>query len=133
MGVRVARAVRAALIAHARDAAPDECCGLLVGGGDRIDESIRARNMDPRPRARYLLDPAAHIAANRRLRGSGRSVVGFYHSHPASPAVPSPADIDEACYPALISVIVSLAGNDPEIAGYRIADGRAVALPLIEE
>lgn len=132
IGVRLTGGVRAAVIAHAREEAPNECCGLLIGNDGRIDEAVRADNIDPRPHARYLLDPARHIATNRRLRGSGRSVVGFYHSHPASPAAPSATDIDEACYPALISLIVSLLGPDPQLAAYRIRQGQVVTLPLLE-
>ena len=44
-----------------------------------------------------------------RLRGTGREVVGVYHSHPHSAAVPSPTDCREAHYPGFIWVIVSLA------------------------
>ncbi len=132
MVVRLTGDVRAAVIAHAREEAPNECCGLLIGSGRTIDEAVRAGNIDPRPRVRYLLEPATHIFTNRRLRGSGRAVVGFYHSHPASPPVPSATDIDEACYPALISLIVSLRGAHPEIAVYRIEGGRAETLELLE-
>jgi proteasome lid subunit RPN8/RPN11 len=130
--VRLTIAVRTAVIAHAREEAPNECCGLLIGSGRTIDEAVRAGNIDPRPRVRYLLDPAMHIATNRRLRGSGRAVVGFYHSHPASAAVPSAADIGEACYPGLLSLIVSLLGPDPDLAVYRVENGRAETLEWLE-
>ena len=59
-----------AIVAHARESAPDECCGLLVGTGDRIDEAVRARNLERGP-TRYRIDPRDHIALSKRLRGSG--------------------------------------------------------------
>lgn len=132
MSVRVAAHVRADVIAHARHEAPLECCGLLVGTEERIDGSIRARNLASQPATRYLLDPAAHIAANRQLRGTGRAVVGFYHSHPRSGVTPSRTDCEEACYPAHLWMIVSLAAEEAEIGLYRIEDGQATTIPIIE-
>jgi proteasome lid subunit RPN8/RPN11 len=128
--VRLHRSVRDSIVAHARREAPNECCGLLVGTGRDVDECVAARNLDPDPH-RYLLDPAEHIAANRRLRGSGRTVLGVYHSHPASPAAPSPSDLREALYPEFVWVIVSLASPDaPDVAAYTIASGPATQIEI---
>src|SRR5690242_13556555 len=99
--VTIAAAAFDALIAHARREAPNECCGLLIGSPSRIDESIAARNVAASP-SRFLIDPSEHIAINRRLRGSSREVVGTYHSHPHSPAEPSPTDVAEAYYPEFV-------------------------------
>ncbi len=124
--------MRDAIVAHALDEAPNECCGLLVGGESGIDESVRTRSVVPGP-SRYQVDPAEHIALNRRLRGTGRQVVGAYHSHPHSAAVPSPSDVTEAHYPDFVYVIVSLADPArPEVKAYRIRDGRVSALSLEE-
>ena len=35
-------------------------------------------------------------------------MIGFYHSHPHSPAEPSAADVAEATYPGALYLIVSL-------------------------
>jgi proteasome lid subunit RPN8/RPN11 len=120
--VVIAPAVVAAIIAHARDDAPDECCGLLVGSGERINEAVRTPNLERTP-TRYQIDPAAHIALIKRLRGSDRAIVGAYHSHPHTPAVPSASDIAEAYYPEFVYVIVSLAGSKPDVRAWRIRDG----------
>ena len=128
--VYLADAVRTELLAHARDAAPRECCGLLIGVDTTIDESVRAANIDERP-TRYLLDPAAHVAAIRRLRGTPRSVVGCYHSHPHSPPIPSDTDRREALYPDFVWVIVSLATPGGDLAAYRLQDEDFVPLPIV--
>jgi proteasome lid subunit RPN8/RPN11 len=122
--------VFAAIVEHARREAPRECCGLLVGNRFHIDESVPAANIASEP-TRFLIDPADHIALNRRLRGSGREVVGAYHSHPNDPPVPSPRDITEAHYREFLHVIVSLVG-DPEtcVRGYRIRDGSVTPVAL---
>jgi len=128
--IRLSARVRAEVLTHARDDAPRECCGLLVGAGTTIDESIRSVNLDPDPN-RYRIDPEVHIAANRRLRGSGRGVIGVYHSHPHSPAIPSPSDHAEAYYSDFIWVIVSLAVPDAEaVAAYRLGSSGFVLAPI---
>jgi [CysO sulfur-carrier protein]-S-L-cysteine hydrolase len=128
--IAVAAHALEAMVAHARREAPNECCGLLVGWPGRIDESVATTNLAASP-TRFLLDPSDHIAINRRLRGSGREVIGAYHSHPHSAAEPSPTDIAEAHYPDFIHVIVSLA--DPanvDVRGYRIRSGRVSLVTL---
>jgi proteasome lid subunit RPN8/RPN11 len=126
----LAAGVAQQITSHAREAAPRECCGLLLGTSSRIDESVRTRNVDPRPN-RFQVDPAEHIAWNRRLRGTGRTVVGVYHSHPASPAEPSASDIAEAHYREFIHLIVSLASiAAPSIRAFRIIDGGVRAVTL---
>jgi proteasome lid subunit RPN8/RPN11/uncharacterized damage-inducible protein DinB len=128
--VRLPAHVRAALLAHASEEAPRECCGLLVGRGPDIDDAVRSANLDPDP-ARYRLDPAVHIATNRILRDTGREVVGVYHSHPHSAAVPSPTDWREAHYPGFVWVIVSLAGPQAEaVAAYRLRSDGFELVPI---
>ncbi len=121
------------MIAHARAEAPNECCGLLVGEGSFIDECVAVRNMHPTPRTRYLLDPAEHIATMRRLRGTRRSIVGCYHSHPHSPPVPSATDLAEAYYPEFVWMIVSLQYPEhPELGAYRIVSDEFSRLMIAE-
>jgi proteasome lid subunit RPN8/RPN11 len=117
--VRIRESVWTALVAHARDEAPNECCGLLVGSADVIEDSVRTRNLESSP-ARFRVDPQEHIALHRRLRPTSQRVVGAYHSHPQSPAIPSASDSAEAFYPEFIYVIVSLTLESPEIRGYRL-------------
>jgi proteasome lid subunit RPN8/RPN11 len=128
--IRIDPRVRGELLAHARDDFPRECCGLLLGRGAHIDESIRCANVDPDPN-RYRLDPAMHIAANRRLRGSGRAVLGVYHSHPHSSPIPSRTDHLEAYYSEFVWIIVSLTVPDAEaIAAFRLTATGFAAVPM---
>jgi proteasome lid subunit RPN8/RPN11 len=128
--IGISQHVLDAMIAHARDAVPDECCGLLIGGESSIDEAVRVRNLESGA-TRYRIDPAEHVALNRRLRGTGRAVVGAYHSHPRSSANPSPSDLAEAFYPDFYYLIVSLAQSQrPECRAWRVREGAAVELRL---
>ena len=130
--VHIPARIRAEMLAHAQAEAPNECCGLLIGEGSLIDESLPARNVDPEPTRRYLLDPREHIAANRRLRGTPRQVLGCYHSHPRSPAVPSATDLAEALYPDFVWVIVSLAAaKEDNVAAYRLTGAGFVPVTIV--
>ena len=122
-----------AIIAHAQVTSPAECCGLLVGTQSAIDEAVRTRNLEPGP-SRYQVDPADHIALMKRLRGTDRAIVGAYHSHPRSSAVPSPSDVREAFYPDFVYLIVSLAAPDrPDCRAWRIREGAAEEIALLVE
>ena len=110
--------VRDAIVVHARETAPAECCGMLVGGAGAITSAIRARNLSDHP-SRFLIDPADHIQARRDARAAGLDVVGFYHSHPHSSPEPSSADLAEAAYPNHVYLIVGLKGEAAELRLYR--------------
>jgi proteasome lid subunit RPN8/RPN11 len=126
--VKLSRATVAAMVAHARDAAPSECCGVLVGVAGQVIEAVPAKNLSQDPN-RFLLDPKTHIAAERDARRRGLAVVGFYHSHPHSNPQPSPTDIAEASYADAVHVIVSLAGAEPSVGVFRIGGGGATPVP----
>ncbi len=128
--MRIRRAVFDAIVEHARRERPLECCGLLIGSADEVIESHAARNSEESAVV-YRVDPADHFKAIReRPRAKGLAVLGAYHSHPKSEARPSATDIREANDPDFVHVIVSLAGAEPQVAAFRIQDGRAIQLAL---
>ena len=121
--MRVGRAALDSIVAHAREAAPAECCGLLLGRDGEITEAVRTRNVADEVRTRFVIDPKDHIDGRRDARRRGLEVVGFYHSHPRSPASPSKADRAEASYSDHLHLIVSLAGAAPDVAIFRLDRG----------
>ena len=124
----ISKSAVANIFSHARETAPHECCGLLIGSGDVVERIVRAANADSRP-TRYLIDPADHFSAIRFAREDGLDVIGAYHSHPASAAIPSPTDIAEAHNgPDFLYLIVSLA--DEDVRAYRVEDGRPIVVPI---
>jgi desampylase len=132
--VTIARSALDELVAHARVEAPSECCGLLLGGGLSIVEAVRTTNIASNRYARFVVNPRDHIDLRRTARARGLAVVGFYHSHPRSPAVPSTSDLAEASYPGHLYLIVSLSASRPEVAVYRLDDGERgnfQRLPLV--
>ena len=119
-------AQRDELVAHAREEAPNECCGYISSSGGAVDEVVRAGNERSSPYG-YELDAGALLAAHT-LDEDGREVA-IYHSHPRSPAAPSQTDINLAHYPHWTYVIVSLEG-EPEVRAWRIAAGRVEEEPI---
>lgn len=115
------------LIAHAREEAPNECCGYARGRDGTVEETFRAENPRRSPYG-YELDPKSLLAANE-LDDEGHEVA-IYHSHPRSPAEPSQTDINLATYPHWTYLIVSLADGEPHVRAWRIADGRVDEEPI---
>jgi [CysO sulfur-carrier protein]-S-L-cysteine hydrolase len=111
------------LVEHARDSAPNECCGYMRLRDGAVEELFRAENLRNSPYG-YELDAKSLLRANE-LDDDGFGVA-VYHSHPRSPAEPSQTDINLAQYPHWLQVIVTLDGRDggPEVRAWRIEDGR---------
>ena len=117
------------LLAHARDDAPNECCGL-VGGKDGMANSVyRARNAEASP-LRYNLDPQDQFRIMTEMDERGEELLAIYHSHTASPAYPSQTDINLAAYPDALYLIVSLAEGEEPLRGCRIEDGKVNEVEL---
>ncbi len=112
MKVVLSHAHREVLLDHARAAAPEECCGVLMGvsavGRIEIHEVHAVPNAWEGDRShRYELDARAQLRLQRDARGREIDIVGYYHSHPDASAVPSKFDTSRA-WPDVLYVIVSL-------------------------
>ncbi len=101
--------------------APLEACGLLLGNGETVTE-IREMNNSDAEAEHYMMEPEEQFEVFKELREREELVVGIYHSHPASEAHPSPEDVRLAFYPGIIYVIISLAGKEPVIRGFKIIE-----------
>ena len=77
------------------------------------------------------MDPKDHIDGRRDARARGIEVVGFYHSHPRSPARPSQTDLEQASYDDHLYLIVGLAAEPPEVALFRLERGNFLAVPFV--
>jgi proteasome lid subunit RPN8/RPN11 len=124
--MRMSKAQQDALVAHAEDTAPNECCGYLRARDSRVEEVFRAANLRDSPYG-YEFDFETLRAVND-LDDEGFEV-GIYHSHPRSSAEPSQTDINLAQYPHWTYLIVSLDG-EPHVRAWRIRDGRVDEEPL---
>lgn len=126
MPLTLSQAADAAIRAHGREAYPHECCGALIGRGDTVREVFALPNMtEEGPRRRFLVRPADYRAAEQRAAAAGAELLGFYHSHPDHPAVPSQYDLDHA-WPSFAYVIVSVMhGEAGDLRSWRLRDDRS--------
>ena len=108
------------LVSHAREEAPNECCGYMRLRDGAVDEVFRAINERHSPYGYELGFEALRAANELDDEGFG---VGIYHSHPRSAPEPSQTDINLAAYPGWLQLIVSLENDEPLVRAWRIENG----------
>src|SRR6267378_6385488 len=93
---------------------PFECCGLMLGqfesnGHKIVVETYPISNAreEEAKRNRFLIRPEELMHGEKYARAKSLDVVGFYHSHPDEPAVPSKYDLDHA-WPTYSYIVVSV-------------------------
>jgi [CysO sulfur-carrier protein]-S-L-cysteine hydrolase len=116
--------VREALVEHARAAAPNEACGLLVLRDGRAERYEPGRNAAASP-YRFELDVDPEVWF---LEDDGYELAVF-HSHLSAPARPSRTDVENiGLWEGRPYLILSLSSG--ELAGFRIDGGRITDEPL---
>ncbi len=94
------------LCQHAREAEPEECCGLIIGNSlDRYHRLVRCRNeatarheedpvVYPRDgRAAFYMNEHDYLEAWRAAEEKGEQVTAVYHSHVGAGAYLSELDL----------------------------------------
>ncbi len=121
--IEITQAQRDEIIAHAQEEFPNECCGLLFGKNSTAQQLLRMENVEHSP-LNYRVDSRALLEAFEQMDRLGLDLIGIYHSHTHSPAVPSRTDVALAGYPDAHYLIVSLADRErPVLRAFRIVDG----------
>jgi proteasome lid subunit RPN8/RPN11 len=113
-----------AIVDHARESAPAECCGLIGGLDDGAANTIyRLRNVAANLEIAYEAAPEELFSAQRLMRERGEQLLAIYHSHPRS-VTPSPSetDIRLAYYPSATYLIIGLAGSEPVVNAFEISE-----------
>lgn len=128
--IQLSETDRNEIAAHGERDYPHECCGLLlgnfVGSLKTITEVYPISNAreEQAKRNRFLIRPEELMRGERYAAQHGLDVVGFYHSHPDHPAVPSAYDLDHA-WPAFSYVIVSIiAGTARDLRSWEMEPDR---------
>ena len=111
------------ILAHACDADPAECCGLVGGADQHVTSIYPLHNVAADTNVSYEAAPEDLFAAQRQMRERGEELLAIYHSHPrsAEPA-PSETDVRLAYYPQAVYFIIGLAGPQPVIRAFRISE-----------
>ena len=86
--VTVTPEVRAQLVAHAQEDAPNEACGIIVFRDGESVRYERGRNTRESPKVYELeVDPEVWFLEDEGFE------LAVFHSHPVTPPRPSPTDI----------------------------------------
>ena len=122
--MRIAQRLVDEIVAHAREDAPNECCGLVAGKDGAATEVFRARNEMASPLA-YNVHPQDLLRITEEIESRGEELAAIYHSHTRSPAEPSQTDINLAVnWPDPVYLICSVVDPDsPVLRGWTIRDG----------
>ncbi|MBK6911083.1 MAG: M67 family metallopeptidase [bacterium] len=118
-----------AIAAHARSSYPEECCGFLFGlevGSERTIHEVHpiVNSREDNKERRFLITPDDFIAAEARARSLDLNLIGFYHTHPDHPAIPSDFDREHAL-PYYSYIIQSVRRSEPaEVRSYQLNDDR---------
>ena len=122
--LRLDRAYVGEIIAHAREEAPNECCGIIAGHDGCPVKLFRAVNAQASPYL-YEVESQDLFRINKEIEDSGWDVLAIYHSHIEAEAYPSPTDIRLAAWPQAYYLIVSLVDQaNPKLRAFRIRDGQ---------
>jgi proteasome lid subunit RPN8/RPN11 len=153
--LKIPQPILDAMVAHARELDPFECCGLLAGKDGTVAHHYRIANTvandvqavevfdaadvkrlghlseQNRAEVAYFMDPKGMLAAFKDIRERQLELTVIYHSHTHSPAYPSTTDIGLAYYPEAAYLIVSLEDKaKPDLRAYWIKDGQVSAAPF---
>jgi [CysO sulfur-carrier protein]-S-L-cysteine hydrolase len=120
--LRISRRLLDEVIAHAREEAPNECCGMIAARDGEAVAVHRARNAAASP-FRYEMDGMEQYRIQTAIEDAGQELGAIYHSHTRSAPEPSQTDINLAFYPEALYVIVGLKGPEPDVRAWRIVDG----------
>lgn len=123
---------------EALHAYPRECCGLVEGTRDGTTVRVLTLHAMPniaREQDRFEIDPAVHITLLRNLRGSGREIVGCYHSHPNGRAEPSARDRANAVEEGLLWLITAVNAETEaaSTAAFVCAAERFSPVPIVRD
>jgi len=130
MTLYIGHSVLDALLRHASDEFPCECCGILIGrrgGADSfVDRAVAARNIAEGDRRKsYQIDWKTLFTAVRQTRQTPDEIVGFYHSHLDGPDRPSERDLESAWAGYSYVIVRVVEGRATGVRSWRCAGGEA--------
>lgn len=130
MVIRITQALQKRIMQHLEATWPNEGGGFLLGAlaadGARISDSIAVENVfeQAEQHHRYAMTPQDWMRLEDEADARGLSLLGYYHSHPDSPAIPSEYDRAHAL-PNFVYLITRVqAGAAREMLAWRLREDR---------
>jgi [CysO sulfur-carrier protein]-S-L-cysteine hydrolase len=135
------------MVAHAREEAPNECCGLVAASDGDAVRVYRAGNAERSP-VKYVVDPRDQIRIQNDIDDNGWDLGAIYHSHTRTEPYPSQTDINlalmdrrengevvgkEQLFPGVVYLIASLAEGEEPLRGFEITPDNVAEIELTVE
>ncbi len=113
------------MVRQALEECPSECCGLLAGR--RQPWGWAAEDVFPlvnelKSATRFRSEPRSLLSALRLIEHRGLDVVGIYHSHPMTEAIPSMTDLAWRWADGVADLIISLAEEAPVVRAWSLGE-----------
>jgi len=127
--IRVGEALIDKMHEHGARDYPNECCGALLGKDEEVNRTVLGlvplmNRRDDSPQNRFSITPKDVLLAEKEARAKGWDLIGWYHSHPDSPARPSEFDREYA-WPWYSYIIFQVENGEPrEMRSWRLDDDR---------
>ena len=122
------------ILAHAKNEAPVEACGLIAGeisGNDKIVKKVYILTNTDHAEEHFTIDPKEQLSAIKDMRANGLIPLGNWHSHPVSPSRPSNEDKRLAYDSSASYLILSLMNNQPVLNSFHIEGDKAEKEELV--
>lgn len=122
------------ILAHAKNEAPVEACGLIAGeisGNDKIVKKVYILTNTDHAEEHFTIDPKEQLSAIKDMRANGLVPLGNWHSHPVSPSRPSDEDKRLAYDSSASYLILSLMNNQPVLNSFHIEGDKAEKEELV--
>jgi proteasome lid subunit RPN8/RPN11 len=126
--ITLPRTVMKEMLSHVMKGYPHEACGVLAGQDGRVVKHYPATNASDTPETFSQIGSQELLSIIQEIEDNDWSVFAYYHSHPRTPAYPSPRDITlSQGWPGTLYIIFSLRIQDqPEMRVFSINSDRTV-------
>lgn len=130
MPVTIAKVLQQSIFTHLEGTFPNEGGGFLLGNDEngtiQIADVIHVENVFETEEQyhRYAMTPQNWAEMEDEADGRGLALIGYHHSHPDSPAIPSEFDRVHAL-PNFLYIITSVqSGEAVDMRAWRLRDDR---------
>jgi proteasome lid subunit RPN8/RPN11 len=127
--LRIARELLDRIVDHARQDAPDECCGVVSAADGSARGVFPLKNLAASP-LRFEVG-ADLVPVMDEIDEAGDDLAAIYHSHTRTPPYPSQTDINFAAnWPGVEWIIVGLDNGEVDVRSYTIEGGQVEEVGL---
>ncbi len=127
----ISRQLATRLLGAAQAAPHCKVCGLIGGRDGQPLHHYPVANAAADPATEFRLDSAQRDQAEQDLHANGEELLGVYHSHPATPPLPSASDLQACGDSAGLLFVISLNTKGVlEMRAFEPTAGGAAEVPL---